>query len=110
MKNAVYMICRETQKVKSYRIYDQELEELQKKVEDYNKEVKETEAIIITDKFTVEALDLKETTETIKSVVDSLVEDFADLKNMIGDEIGNMGYAIENIKSKVEDSLSQKHV
>jgi len=110
MKLVAYMICKETKKLKSYRIYDMDLEELQKKADEHNKTNEYTEAKIVTDELTIAALDMKETNETIKGATENLMEDFRDLRNMVNNEVSGIEYALGILQAKVDDLVSEKHV
>jgi hypothetical protein len=103
MKLAVLMKNKDNGNLASYKIYDNELETLQAKVKEYNEAGHTTEAIIVNDKLMVEALDLKESTETVKSVVKNMVEEFEDLKRTVANTIDSLGYMVNNVKDKIKE-------
>lgn len=102
MKIVVFMVNRETKELSSYKIYDFELDHLEKKVNEYNQSGKDTEAIIITDKLTVDALVMKESVDTIESSVKNLLQEFEDLKRVVSNTLDNVGYMINTVGEEVK--------
>ena len=103
MRIAVLFKSKEDGVVRSYKLYDMPLEELQKKVDEYNSRDALNNAIVVNDQLIIEALEIKESTETVFSMVKNMVEEFEDLKSSVDNSVERLGYMINEVKSKVEE-------
>ena len=108
MKLAVYILGKETEKLKSYSIYDKEKQELEEKVKEFNETDKYNKAVIIDDALTVEALGLRESTKTIGKATDRLAEEFEDIRRDISNMLDNVGYGVDGIREKVKELITDK--